>query len=79
MARTVSLSGFSRRSMPRISAPIFLVSGTTSNGAFMAIESRLATGVCVERDMGGLRIAEFFGHSVSRHNMWDSPRCATSP
>src|SRR5215813_12875500 len=31
MARTVSSSGFSRRSSPRISAPICLLSGTTSN------------------------------------------------
>src|SRR6266487_3291089 len=31
MARTVSSSGFSRRSRPRISAPICLLSGTTSN------------------------------------------------
>src|SRR6516162_1743700 len=31
MARTVSSSGFSRRSSPRISAPICWLSGTTSN------------------------------------------------
>src|SRR6266550_4405665 len=31
MARMVSSSGFSRRSRPRISAPICLVRGTTSN------------------------------------------------
>src|SRR5258708_6553784 len=31
MARVVSSSGFSRRSSPRISAPICWVSGTTSN------------------------------------------------
>src|SRR5262249_25981717 len=46
MARTVSSSGFSRRSRPRISAPICLLSGTTSSlvrvMTVMAVPPRLS-------------------------------------
>src|SRR6516162_6433834 len=56
MARTVSSSGFSRRSRPRISAPICLLSGTTSNlvrvMTVMAVLPRLrgASSLSLRRD-----------------------------
>src|SRR6266851_8993781 len=46
MARTVSSSGFSRRSSPRISAPICLVRGTTSNLVLVLTVMELAPGGC---------------------------------
>src|SRR5712691_11055092 len=45
MARTVSSSGFSRRSSPRISAPICLVRGTTSNLVLVMTVIVLAPGL----------------------------------
>src|ERR1700720_413820 len=50
MARTVSSSGFSRRSSPRISAPICLVRGTTSNLVLVMTVMVLAPGGCFPND-----------------------------
>src|SRR5262249_24551493 len=47
MARMVSSSGFSRRSMPRISAPMCLLRGTTSNLVLVMTVMVLPSGGCL--------------------------------